>query len=81
MPLHVKPISTSMAVICFFIIAFFGWFAQLDPLVCSKRAILGAIAAYLVSKTAVNVINHILISAMVKSRMDQLKREMNGNGN
>ena len=81
MPLQVKSISMSIAVICFFIIAFFGWFAQLDPFVCGKRAIVGAVITYLVSKTAVNIINNILISALVKARMEQQKRELNGYGN
>ena len=78
MPLQAKPIAISVAVICFFIIAFFGWFAALDPLVCSKRAAIGAVIAYWVSKVAVYMINQILISAMVKSRMEQYEKELNG---
>ena len=81
MPLHNTSIATRIAVICFFIIAFFGWFAQLDPLVCCKRAVIGAVIAYLAGKTAVNVINSILISALVKDRMEQQKRELDGYGN
>ncbi len=78
MPLQVKSIATNIAVICFFIIAFFGWFAQLDPFVCCKRAIIGGVIAYLAAKTAVNIINNILINALIKARMEQQKRELNG---
>ena len=80
MPLHVRSISMSLAVACLFIISFVGWFSGLEPLVCCKRALIGAVGAYIVMTFMVRAINHILISALVKSRMEKQEREMNGNG-
>ena len=80
MPLHTRSIATSIAVACLFVISFVGWFAGLEPLTCCKRAMIGAVAAYVVTTVAVNIVNNILISALVKSRMEQQKGETSGRG-
>ena len=80
MPLYAKSASMHIAVTCFFMIAFIGWFTGLDPLTCCKRAVMGAVAAYLITRILVNIINNILISAFVKARIEEQKKEMNGRG-
>ena len=81
MPLHPRSVSISIAVVCLFIISFIGWFAGLAPLTCCKRAAAGAFVAYIITGIAVNIVNHIMICALVKSRMDEQKGEISGPGN
>jgi hypothetical protein len=73
MPLNVRQIAVSFAVISFFGIAFVAWFSGLAPFACSKRAITGALIAYLAAALAIKLINAILISAMVENEMQQQK--------
>lgn len=80
MPLHVKSISISIAVICLFVISFVGWFAGLDPLVCCKRAAMGAVITYIVSVIVIQVINNILLSALIKFQIEQ-QADTNKHGN
>jgi hypothetical protein len=80
MPLHPRSISISIAVVCLFVISFIGWFAGLAPLTCCKRAMTGAFVAYIVTRIAVNIINNIIISVLVKSRMEEQKGEIGGRG-
>jgi hypothetical protein len=78
MPLDVRSISVSIAVICLFVISFVGWFSGLEPFTCCKRAVIGAIAAYFMVSFAVRFVNNILINALVKSRLEQQKGDVNG---
>ena len=71
MPLHVRSIAVSIAVICFFGLSLVGWISGLSPFTCCKRALLGAALAYIAGTWAVKAINAILISAMITSRMDR----------
>ncbi|MHC4552274.1 MAG: hypothetical protein ACYSUT_05850 [Planctomycetota bacterium] len=75
MPFNVKSISMSLAVVFFFMIAVIGSGVGLAPFTCCKRALLGAAAAYIVSGFLVRWINHMLIDAMLKSRLDQQNQE------
>lgn len=65
---------------CLFIIAFVGSFTGLEPFVCCKRAVIGAIGAYIAAIVLVNIINSIMISAFVRSRMKQQQKDVNGRG-
>lgn len=80
MPLNVRSISVSVAVICFFGIAIIGWISDLSPFTCCRRALTAAIIAYAVTVLAVKTINIILIDAMAKSRMKQQQREAGVSG-
>jgi len=71
MPLHVRSIAVSIAVICFFALSIIGGVCGLSPFVCCKRALIGAILAYMVGGWAVRAINAILIDAMIASQMNQ----------
>ena len=78
MPLHVRSIAVSIAVICFFGLSLIGWVSGLSPFTCCKRALIGAACAYVAAACAVKVINAILINAMVKSQMNQRKEKDSG---
>ncbi len=75
MPLHVRSIAVSIAVICFFVISLVGWITGLSPFTCCKRALAAAAIAYLAAALAVKTINAILINAMIKNRMNQQKEK------
>ena len=80
MPLHVRSISVSVAVICFFGIAVIGWISDLSPFTCCKRALTAAFVVYVVASLAIKAINTILINAMVKSQMNQQKGKASDSG-
>jgi hypothetical protein len=80
MPLHVRSISVSAAVICFFGIAVIGWISGLSPFTCCKRALTAAIVVYAAAFWAVKAINTILVNAMIKSKMNQQKEKTSDSG-
>ena len=75
MPLHVKSIAVSIAVICFFGLSLIGWSSGLSPFTCCKRALVGAVLAYIAGAWAVKAINAILISAMITNQMNRQKEK------
>lgn len=77
MPLNVRSIAVSIAVICFFAIAGIGWISGLSPFTCCKRALAVAAAAYIAGVWAVKAINAILMNAMITNQMKQRKEEDN----
>lgn len=78
MPLQVRSIATSIAVVFFFVLSLVSYFSGLSPFTCCKRALSGAVLAYIVSSWAVKAINSILINAMVTSQMKQKEKESGG---
>jgi len=78
MPLHVRSIAVSVAVICFFSLSLIGWISGLSPFTCCKRALLGAALAYIAGTWAVKAINAILISAMIANQMDKQEGKNSG---
>jgi hypothetical protein len=77
MPLHVRSIAVSAAVVCFFVVCLIGWVSDLSPFTCCKRSLIGAIVVYIAAAMAVKAINAILINAMIKSQMSQQKEKDN----
>lgn len=71
MPLHVRSIAVSIAVICFFVMSLIGLASGLTPFVCCKRALIGAVLAYIAGGWAVRAINSILVNAMIANRMNE----------
>ncbi len=78
MPLHVRSVAVSIAVICFFGLSLVGWISGISPFTCCKRALLGAVLAYIAAALAVKAINAILISAMITNRMDRQEEKDSG---
>ena len=71
MPLHVRSIAVSIAVICFFVLSIIGGVCGFSPFVCCKRALIGAILAYIAGGWAVRAINAILVDAMIANQVNQ----------
>ncbi len=77
MMLHVRSVAVSGAVVCFFAIGIIGSVSGLTPGACCKRALLAAAVAYIVTRTAAQAINAIVMQAVVDHRM---KKERSGDG-
>jgi hypothetical protein len=75
MPLPIRPIAVSTAVLCFFAIGIVGSLAGLSPYTCCRRALLGAVLGGLVTVVAVRAINAILTQAMIA---DRIRKESTG---
>ena len=71
MPLNVRSIAVSIAVICFFVMSMIGWASGLMPFVCCKRALIGAVLTYIAGGWAVKAINSVLVSAMIADEMNE----------
>jgi hypothetical protein len=78
MPLHVRSIAISVAVIFFFILGLVGWIGGLSPFTCCKRSLAGAVVAYIAAVYAVKVINAVLINAMIKRQLSKQKEQDSG---
>ena len=74
MLLHVRSMAVNIAVICFFALSLIGWISGLSSFVCCKRALVGALIAYVTGSWAVKAINAILINTMIESEMNQQER-------
>jgi type III secretory pathway component EscU len=75
MPIHIRPIAISAAVVTFFALSFVGLFNSLAPLTCCKRAFIGAVLAYIVISLVVKIINAVLISAIIDSHTNKQKEK------
>ena len=69
MPLQIRPIAVSTAVLCFFALGIVGSLGGLSPYTCCRRAVLGAAIGYLAAAVAVRAINAILTQAMIADRI------------
>jgi len=78
MPLNVRSIAVSIAVICFFGIAVIGWGSGLSPFTCCKRALAGTACAYIAAVLAVKAINAILMNAIITDQMKQREEKDSG---
>ncbi|MHC4570550.1 MAG: hypothetical protein ACYS0C_00540 [Planctomycetota bacterium] len=78
MPLNIRPIATSIAVICFFGISVIGWTSGHSPFTCCKRALAGAVFAYIAATLAVKAINAILMNAMITNQIKKQKEKGSG---
>ena len=80
MPLNVRSIALTTAVMCFFAVSLIGWVSGFSPFTCSKRALTTAFVVYIIIILAVKAINTILINAMINSQMNQQKEKTSDNG-
>lgn len=71
MLLQTRPIAFTTAVIAFFILSIVGSVVSLSPYTCCKRAVLGAMAAYVVATVAMRAVNAILTQAMIASQISK----------
>jgi hypothetical protein len=78
MPLNTRQIAVKIAVLFFFALSFVGWINGLSPFICCKRAVAGAILAYLAATLAVRIINAILINAIITSQLNKQRENTSG---
>ena len=71
MPLNVRSIAVSIAVICFFVLSIIGGICGLSPFTCCKRAFIGAVLVYIAGGWAVRAINAILVDAIITNQVEQ----------
>ena len=71
--LHVRSMAAGAAVICFFALGIVGSIAGLSPFVSCKRALLGAVVAYITAGTAVRAVNAVVTQAMITSHINKNK--------
>jgi len=74
MLLHTRSIAVNIAVVCFFTLSLVGWASRLSPFVCCKRAMIGAVLAYVAGVWAVKAINAVLMHAMITNQVNQQSR-------
>ena len=78
MPLNVRSIAVSFAVICFFGLSIIGWVSGLAPFTCCKKALVGALIAYVAASLAIKAINAILINAIITKHIKKQKENAGG---
>ncbi len=78
MPFNIRSIAVSIAVICFFSLSFISWVSGLSPFTCCKRALAGAVIAYIAGALAVKAVNALVLSAMVTNHMEKQKGKESG---
>lgn len=71
--------SIQIAVIAFFITTGVGTVFRLAPLTCSKRALICACIAYILSRCTIKVINKIILNALIKSQISKQEESYRGN--
>ncbi len=71
MLIQTRPIAFTAAVIAFFVLSIVGSVVSLSPYTCCKRAMIGAIAAYIVATGAVRAVNAIVTHAMIASQISK----------
>ena len=79
MPLDVRKIAIRTAVIFFFILSLLGWASGLEPFICCKKAVAGAVLSFVAATVAVKVINAVLINVLVNKQIQQKREEHSGN--
>lgn len=81
MPLDFRPIAISIAVIFFFGFSLIGVANGLESFTCCKRAMIGAIAAYIAAVIMVRAVNSIIMNAIINKQLDIQKEENNNSDN
>ena len=78
MLLPVRSVAVSVAVIFFFGLSVVGCISGVSPFTCCKRALAGAVLAYIAATWAVKAINYILVNAMITHQLNQQKEKNSG---
>ncbi len=81
MPIDVRSTAVTLGALGFFVLGLVGWLNGLCPIVCCKRALIGAAAAYAVATVAARAVNAILIDAMAARQAEEEMRSDNDDGN
>ena len=79
MPIQVRPIAVSSAVVFFFAVGIVGSVSGLSPFVCCKKALIAAVLAYVLTTIMVRAVNAIITSAIIEHQLNK-QREEDGGG-
>jgi hypothetical protein len=79
MPLQTRPAAIKMSVLAFFLVAIIGQCYGVSSFYCCKRAMLAAIAAYIVTTLFIKAVNFILLNAMIDKEVDKQREFSNDN--
>ena len=79
MPLNVRSIAIKIAVMCFFAVSVIGSVSGASPFTCCKRALAGAVVAYIAGSLAVKAVNAIIISTIITQQFNKQKGTGNDN--
>ncbi len=71
MPLNVRSIAVSLAVLSFFFLSSISAFYGLSAYVCCRRALAGAFLVYIGCVITVKLLNIILLDAMITDRLNR----------
>ena len=64
-----RHVATMTAVVGFFVLAFVGWFNDVDVFICGMRALGGAVVLYVVVGVAGTIAIRIIADAAVQAQM------------
>jgi hypothetical protein len=70
-----RPIAARVAVCCFFLFSFLCWLTNQSPLFCCKRALAGAVLAYIAAAAAVKAVNAIITQALIDRELTRQKED------
>ncbi len=73
MPLQTRPAAVKMSVFVFFLVAIIGQYYGISSIYCCKRALLAAVAAYIVTTLFIKAVNFVLLNAMIDKEFDKQK--------
>ena len=79
MPLQTRPAAIKISVLAFFLVAIIGQCYGVSSFYCCKRAMLAAIAAYIVTTLFIKAVNFILLNAMIDKEVDKQREFSNDN--
>jgi hypothetical protein len=71
MPINVRSTAVSLAVLSFFFLSSVSAFCGLSAYVCCKRALAGAVLAYIGCFIMVKLLNIILVDAMITDKLNR----------
>ena len=81
MPLNIRSIAMTVAVMTFFGFSIMGVVNGLESFICCKRAVTGAIVAYIVASLAIKAVNAIIMDAIIKEQINKQMEKNSGNDN
>jgi len=75
MLLNTRSTAISLSVLTFFALSIVCWWYGLSPFTCCKKALIGALCAYVAGQIGAKIINAILINAMITSKEEEVEKD------
>ena len=68
---YISSIAGIISIAALFLVAVLGVINGVEPVMCSYRAVCGAIFVYCVTTIALHIVARIIVTAMVESKMSE----------